>query len=168
MKLLNTAWPFPEISYVEIYFTLVGCDHSDLPPEKGSPISQLLSVPDHVALEHLQPDHFQKAMRHIRKCQSELGRAQLHRHDAPRLLAELHLTADLMLVACRYVYITLLSSFALCSQGSLHQLTWCSPSHACATSWKVLDRTYSGLSLLRCLIIQNAAYYDARSISQIR
>ena len=88
-------------SHICYSFVVSGCDHSDLPPEKGSPISQLLCVPDQVALEHLQPDHFQKAMRHIRKCQSELNKAQLHRHDASQLLAELHLTADLMLAACR-------------------------------------------------------------------
>ncbi len=40
-------------------------------------------------------------MRHIRKCQSELSKARLSCVDGAAILAEVQLTADLMLSACR-------------------------------------------------------------------
>ena len=45
----------------------------------------------------------QKAMRHIRKCQSELLKAQLLCAEGSDIVTELQLTADLMLSACRLV-----------------------------------------------------------------
>ena len=82
---------------------IAGSDHHDLPAEKGSTLYQLLSHPDAVDLEHLTTDHFQKAMRHIRKCQAELGKAQIQHMEGTLVLSELQLTADLMLAACRLV-----------------------------------------------------------------
>ncbi|XP_013405716.1 uncharacterized protein LOC106170414 isoform X1 [Lingula anatina] len=55
----------------------------------------------HVDLEHLNLETLQKAMRHIRKCQNELQKAVVHRHNARQVVAELQLTADLQLAACR-------------------------------------------------------------------
>ncbi|CAH1790961.1 unnamed protein product [Owenia fusiformis] len=76
-------------------------DSSNLPAEQGSILHQLLTQPDMVTLEHLTPETFQKTMRHIRKCQSELNKADLqHVHDK-HIVSELQLTADLMLLACR-------------------------------------------------------------------
>ncbi|KAK2181799.1 hypothetical protein NP493_375g01012 [Ridgeia piscesae] len=67
----------------------------------GSTLHQLLLTPDKVDLENLTNDEFQKTMRHLRKCQKELTEAQPQCDDGPQIVAELHLTIDLMMSACK-------------------------------------------------------------------
>ncbi|KAK2152971.1 hypothetical protein LSH36_313g04004 [Paralvinella palmiformis] len=78
-----------------------GSDNSKLPAEKGTTLFQLLSHPDDVSLEHLTPEIFQKSMRHIRKCQSELEKSKMHCPDGDIILLELKMTVDFMLTACK-------------------------------------------------------------------
>lgn len=74
---------------------------TSLHADDGSTLHQLLLTPDKVALENLTNEAFQKTMRHLRKCQKELAQAQPQCEDGPQIVAELHLTIDLMMSACK-------------------------------------------------------------------
>ncbi|XP_064621643.1 uncharacterized protein LOC135484263 isoform X2 [Lineus longissimus] len=78
-----------------------GNDNSNLPAENGSTLAMLLSHPDEVTLDLLTAEIFQKTMRHIRKCQSEVQKAKLKCAQSEHIISEVQLTADLMLFACR-------------------------------------------------------------------
>ena len=50
-------------------------------------------------------------MRHLRKCQKELTEAQPQCDDGPQIVAELHLTIDLMMSACKSVSLSSILTF---------------------------------------------------------
>ncbi|XP_035670631.1 uncharacterized protein LOC118412103 [Branchiostoma floridae] len=81
-------------------------DNTDLPGQDGSLLYQLMSpklLEDSVNIERLTPDNVQKAMRHIRRCNSALGKADLQCKDSCQVVSELHLTVDMLVFACKLV-----------------------------------------------------------------
>ncbi|XP_019618720.1 PREDICTED: uncharacterized protein LOC109465744 isoform X2 [Branchiostoma belcheri] len=81
-------------------------DNTDLPGQDGSLLYQLMSpqlLQDSVNIERLTPDNVQKAMRHIRRCNSALGKADLQCKDSCQVVSELHLTVDMLVFACKLV-----------------------------------------------------------------
>ncbi|XP_074652559.1 uncharacterized protein LOC141906956 [Tubulanus polymorphus] len=76
-------------------------DVNNLPAELGSSLFRLLVHPNEVNLENLPADIFQKAMRHIRKCASELMSAHPKCIQNEAIIKELNITIDLMMFANR-------------------------------------------------------------------
>ncbi|GFR59922.1 tankyrase-1 [Elysia marginata] len=76
-------------------------DFSDMPEEQGSILYRFLTHPDGVPLEFLSADVLQHVTRHVRKCLTKLSAIDSHCVHASIIKQELHLTGELMLLACR-------------------------------------------------------------------
>ncbi|XP_059160315.1 uncharacterized protein LOC131943943 [Physella acuta] len=76
-------------------------DYSDLPEEQGSILYRFLTHPDGVPLENLSTDALQQVTKHIRRCQASLIAADSQCLFGDLLKAEVQLTIELMLLACR-------------------------------------------------------------------
>ncbi|KAF2359785.1 Ankyrin repeat-containing domain [Trinorchestia longiramus] len=82
-------------------------DMSSLPPAStgpGSTLHQLLADPDSVLLENLTSEKFANVLRHIKRSLRGVANNRVVRSSWPLMpvaAAELHLSADLMMTACR-------------------------------------------------------------------
>ncbi|XP_076312660.1 uncharacterized protein LOC143226079 isoform X1 [Tachypleus tridentatus] len=76
-------------------------DITNLPDPKATVLQQMIVDPDSVCLENLTIDIFQKAVRHIKRCQLELHKAKVQCFQSGEVISELQMAVELMLFACR-------------------------------------------------------------------